>query len=1213
MNRNLIIKPSQVQGGATLVELLVALLITGLVFAGVYQIYINTVRSTSVQDQVVDMQQTARVVMDQLMREFRMAGYEPDIPTGIAPILNFNSNPMDLSAGKTLLLVGDFISDNATVPDQVTYKIDSTTDPKHPSLTRQLNGGAVVNFGANVQNLVATFYDSSNCQLGTALCPLLDVAKIKRADVQLTVRTNTEDNNFKDPVYKDGYRRRTLTGEVVLRNTEGQAKDTTPPPCPINVTAAITGGCRVIRVTWTRPPDPGNDIAGYFIYYSQSAISTSTSSFVNITNDPNKTNYQYDLSVPTTGSWNIAVTSYDSAGNLCDSNAGNGYPPADPVVAAGSAVNVGAPTKIPSPPPNPLGVPTDNQVSVTWGQVLTYTDGTTAAGLAGFRLYRSQAANMSGAVTIANEFSLPISQILGGGVNQTTQYDDNAANTIVAGVPSPPLNCSTYYYQVSVVDQCNLESARSTVQSAKPNGSVSPGVTPPDNGKAPPSPTITSLEAGDDTAIAILTWAVDAPSASQSTPIGIKIYWREKGTLSWNPDPAYPPLDIPISSGLPATGKQVIPNLATNTWYDFYVSAYDDPATSCGDESASGISQVFTGACAPSLAPAKNANYSIFPGITTIGSPLPNDNSAEIGLLSSSKEEFLTWTAAPTDCTPDSSFFAAQGYDYTNPPAYDKVAFNAGTGISAHVEFYMNNVINGVPSADIKADTQYGKTATGTNTGNTLFPSNSSNIDYAPRGADKYYHFPTDPINSFDFDTAKFCDAQYDFKVIAVDGEQYVATATTRIEIKNGGIEVDSSKTVTSDIDTLDDFHHIVRFGIHNTNAAKDLKLNKITLLWDNNNAFLEKLEVLAADKSTVLGLWNSSGGTPAGRVGFGTQLTLNPIPTLKKAGTAGNADQGYIRLTFKDSTGSVTSSADMRALGTVANETITILSLDEQDAAASGTSGTCSAVTTAGSVVVQKNPAISAADTVQNQPAADTALSQLRGTVIVPAGKTVTVSTKTTPNQPASMKIYYNVDSQNLATAPARPASAGGGGNYTGSVAGTYDGTNLLWNIGMPSSPNTQIWFYLEAMDGTVLTDPFNRNFDIYPDSGVFTYVQCGATAPTVTITKPSANTSSGTQTVNATVSTAILMKSVTLTVTDDPSSGGVPDFTGDKPMCFGTDACSGATASGTSQGWTTTYGADCTNAAVCSPSKTNVKHTITVTAINACGLIGSAAKNLN
>ena len=70
------------QKGFTLVEMLVAMLIGLIAFAGVYQIYISVVKTTSVQEQVGDMQQNIRISIDQIVRELRLAGLDPANPGG---------------------------------------------------------------------------------------------------------------------------------------------------------------------------------------------------------------------------------------------------------------------------------------------------------------------------------------------------------------------------------------------------------------------------------------------------------------------------------------------------------------------------------------------------------------------------------------------------------------------------------------------------------------------------------------------------------------------------------------------------------------------------------------------------------------------------------------------------------------------------------------------------------------------------------------------------------------------------------------------------------------------------------------------------------------------------------------------------------------------------------------------------------------------------
>ena len=64
--------------GVSLIELLVALVICGIVVAGVYRFFITQNRAYSVQDQVIEAQQNVRLAMEILLRDLRMAGYDDD-------------------------------------------------------------------------------------------------------------------------------------------------------------------------------------------------------------------------------------------------------------------------------------------------------------------------------------------------------------------------------------------------------------------------------------------------------------------------------------------------------------------------------------------------------------------------------------------------------------------------------------------------------------------------------------------------------------------------------------------------------------------------------------------------------------------------------------------------------------------------------------------------------------------------------------------------------------------------------------------------------------------------------------------------------------------------------------------------------------------------------------------------------------------------------
>lgn len=61
--------------GVTLIELLVALVISTVLVAGIYRTFISTQRSYTVQDQVVQMQQNVRAAINKMMREIRMVNF----------------------------------------------------------------------------------------------------------------------------------------------------------------------------------------------------------------------------------------------------------------------------------------------------------------------------------------------------------------------------------------------------------------------------------------------------------------------------------------------------------------------------------------------------------------------------------------------------------------------------------------------------------------------------------------------------------------------------------------------------------------------------------------------------------------------------------------------------------------------------------------------------------------------------------------------------------------------------------------------------------------------------------------------------------------------------------------------------------------------------------------------------------------------------------
>jgi type IV pilus assembly protein PilW len=65
------------RSGFTLVEILIALVLAGVVSAAIYNVYISQNKSYAIQDRVAEMQQNLRAAMYMMRREIRMAGYDP--------------------------------------------------------------------------------------------------------------------------------------------------------------------------------------------------------------------------------------------------------------------------------------------------------------------------------------------------------------------------------------------------------------------------------------------------------------------------------------------------------------------------------------------------------------------------------------------------------------------------------------------------------------------------------------------------------------------------------------------------------------------------------------------------------------------------------------------------------------------------------------------------------------------------------------------------------------------------------------------------------------------------------------------------------------------------------------------------------------------------------------------------------------------------------
>jgi hypothetical protein len=77
--------------GTSLLEVLIALSITGIITLAVFKAYLTQHKNYMTQEDITDIQQNARVVIDELSKHIRMAGN--NLPHGLQAITAANTNP----------------------------------------------------------------------------------------------------------------------------------------------------------------------------------------------------------------------------------------------------------------------------------------------------------------------------------------------------------------------------------------------------------------------------------------------------------------------------------------------------------------------------------------------------------------------------------------------------------------------------------------------------------------------------------------------------------------------------------------------------------------------------------------------------------------------------------------------------------------------------------------------------------------------------------------------------------------------------------------------------------------------------------------------------------------------------------------------------------------------------------------------------------------
>ncbi len=191
--------------GFTLMELLIAMVIFGMVIAGIVNSRIRQQDQNIGQNQAVEMQQTVRAVIYLMSRELRSAGFNSEFEnhdTGVtaatATSLTFNR----VASTDTINNDGDAETDEAGELETITYAFAGT------DLTVAYNGGVAQLIAENLQAFGFTYFD----QTGAVTAVPANVTSI-----QISITATTDTNHLARSTTNNT---RTLTTRVYLRNLD---------------------------------------------------------------------------------------------------------------------------------------------------------------------------------------------------------------------------------------------------------------------------------------------------------------------------------------------------------------------------------------------------------------------------------------------------------------------------------------------------------------------------------------------------------------------------------------------------------------------------------------------------------------------------------------------------------------------------------------------------------------------------------------------------------------------------------------------------------------------------------------------------------------------------------------------------------------------------------------------------------------------------------
>ncbi|GJL58611.1 MAG: hypothetical protein NPIRA03_14680 [Nitrospirales bacterium] len=191
--------------GYTLVEVVVALGLSLLTVNVVYALYIQELKAQSVREQILDMQQQARVVVDLVTREILMAGYDP---RGVNRDTDLTNDFEGITYDPEKLSIRADINGNGITNDaneSIVFVYDAKTQ-----VLRRNTGGGNQPFGEDIEAFVVDYLDRGGNSTTNSKA-------IRQVRISVTARTSRPDPQY---AKNGGYRTVTLHSRITMRNRQ---------------------------------------------------------------------------------------------------------------------------------------------------------------------------------------------------------------------------------------------------------------------------------------------------------------------------------------------------------------------------------------------------------------------------------------------------------------------------------------------------------------------------------------------------------------------------------------------------------------------------------------------------------------------------------------------------------------------------------------------------------------------------------------------------------------------------------------------------------------------------------------------------------------------------------------------------------------------------------------------------------------------------------